>query len=173
MAKNRWWEKRENHQRLEMSGLKDYLFQDAAYFHYVIPTFSGSVWDDWWNTTWGCSEFCLGSASGDNQDMTNGAGSSSGNDGDPDTSCCIFSCLKFCRLLMVWVEVFHAAFLLPNELLLLGFTWYSLAISDGEASCLVPNALWEEWIIDQLSVLPFSGTWTSGEIGWQKSCEVQ
>lgn len=42
------------------------------------------------------------------------ASSSSGNNGDPDTSCCIFSCLKFCSLLMVWVKVFHAIFLLPN-----------------------------------------------------------
>lgn len=54
------------------------------------------------------------SASGNDQDMINGVGSSSGNNGDPDTSCCIFSCLKFCRLLIVWMEVFHAVFLLPN-----------------------------------------------------------
>lgn len=54
------------------------------------------------------------SARGNGQDMINGAGSSSGNNGDPDTSCCIFSCLKFCRLLMVWVEVYNAIFLLPN-----------------------------------------------------------
>lgn len=60
------------------------------------------------------------SASGNDQDMINGAGSSSGNNGDLDISYCIFS-LKFCRLLMVWVEVFHAVFLLPNDLFLFKF----------------------------------------------------
>lgn len=156
-----------------MSGQKDYLFRDAAHFNYVIPIFSGSVWDDWWSTMWGCSVLAA-SASGDDQDMTNGADSSSANNGDPDTPCCIFSSLTFCILLMVWVKVFHAVFLPRNDLILLSFTWHNLAISDGEASYLVPNAQQKTKLgIDQLSVLPFSGTWTSGEMGWQKSCEVQ
>lgn len=58
------------------------------------------------------------SASGNDEGIINGAGSSSGNNCDLDASCCIFSCLKFCRLLIVWMEVFHAVFFLQNDLLL-------------------------------------------------------
>lgn len=60
----------------------------------------------------------VASASGNDENTINGAGSSSGNNDDPDTSCCIFGCLKFCRLLIVWIKVFHAVFLLRNDVLL-------------------------------------------------------
>lgn len=87
-----------------------------------FPFYSGSVTSDWWNTMWWCAEFWLGCL-GWWQWLANGVDSSNGNKGDPDASCCIFSCLKLCRLLTIKVEVFHAVFLLLDDLfLLLSFT---------------------------------------------------